>query len=100
MIDLGEETHKGCLDLREVVKMSITKERRDVVLDLITPIRTWHFSTSEKEVLAYWIEIFTVSCPKINNDARGSISDEAIQEAAAAVAASPRHADGARGYSL
>jgi cytohesin len=81
MIDLGEETHKGCLDLREVVKMAVKKDRRDVVVDLHTSTRTWHFSTSEKEVLAYWIEIFTVCCPKINEDARGSLTDEAVEEA-------------------
>lgn len=103
MIDLGEETHKGCLDLREVVKMSMTKDRRDVVLDLVTNLRTWHFSTNEKEVLAYWIEIFTICCPKINDDERGSISEEAVIEAGmaaekAVAAGSPKA--GGRHYSL
>ncbi|GMH60740.1 hypothetical protein TrLO_g912 [Triparma laevis f. longispina] len=70
MMDLGDETHKGCLDLRAVEKMCVSKEKNDVVLDLQTASRTWHFSTDKKEVLAYWIEVFTGSCPMLQDKER------------------------------
>ena len=65
MMDPGDDA-QGCLDLHGVEKMCVHKDKADVVLDLVTGSRTWHFSTSEKEVLAYWIEIFTGSCPMLS----------------------------------
>jgi hypothetical protein len=72
MIDLGDETHKGCLDLHKVEKMVVAKDGKDVVLDLVTSNRTWHFSTAEKDVLAYWMSVFTSSCPLLKDRASGS----------------------------
>jgi len=89
MVDLGEGTHKGCLDLREVVKMNMTKDGDDAVIDLVTGGRTWHFSTGEKEELAYWMDVFTASCqlsvPRdFKEDLKGRGEPGAAKKAAAA----------------
>ncbi|GMI31569.1 hypothetical protein TrCOL_g1860 [Triparma columacea] len=72
MIDLGDETHKGCLDLHRVEKMVVAKDGSDVVLDLLTSNRTWHFSTTEKDVLTYWMGVFTRSCPMLKERSASS----------------------------
>jgi len=85
MIDLGEETHKGCLDLAQVSELNVETNRGCnssdneivVALNLVTSTRKWQFSECDRpkaESSSYpdgytslndWVEIFKKVCPEI-----------------------------------
>ena len=66
MVDLGEETQKGVIDLRTVEKLTVSKDHGDVAINvLVTSGRTYHFTGADHTVLAYWMEVLTTCCPTL-----------------------------------
>ena len=71
MIDLGDETHKGCLDLSLVKSLRVSRDSNGTrVLDLVTDTRMWHFSEcteagkegAKNTDLDFWINTFKQFC--------------------------------------